>query len=58
MKIKDRNFLAMIAIQEKVFRRIFMIESSSQNRIINLYHSAFEERDSEFVRDDRETMID
>ena len=44
MRIKDRNFLAMIEIQEKFFRRIFMIESNNQSRIINLYRSAFERK--------------
>ena len=34
----------MIEIQEKVFRKVFTIESSNQNRIINLYYSAFEKK--------------
>ena len=57
IKTKDRNFLTMIEIQEKIFRRIFMIESNNQSRIINLYHSAFERKDSEFVKDNRKRMI-
>ena len=48
----------MIEVQERIFRKVFMIESSSQNRIINLYRSAFEKRKSEFVRNDRKKMID
>ena len=48
----------MIKIQERIFRRVFMIESNSQSRVINLYRFTFERRDSEFVKDDRKRIID
>ena len=48
----------MIKIQKKVFRKVFIIESSSQSRIINLYRSTFEEEDSEFIKNDKKRMID
>ena len=48
----------MIEIQEEIFRRIFIIESNNQNRVINLYRSAFEKKSSEFVRNDRKRIID
>ena len=35
----------MIEIERRIFRRIFMIESNNQNRIINLYRFAFERKE-------------
>ena len=48
----------MIQIQEKVSRRIFMIESSNQSRIINFYRFALIKEDSEFIENDRKRIID